>query len=90
MTLLVPLLLGSFRAKADVAVTDERIKEERLSFQSFAPWSPRTHLNADVAMVYGIDKTLPERLETWRQHGYRVEVMTGASWGEYQDYLYGR
>jgi hypothetical protein len=41
-------------------------------------------------MVYGIDKTLPERMETWRKRGYRVQVMTGVSWGEYQDYLYGR
>ena len=41
-------------------------------------------------MVYGIDKTLPERLRTWREHGYRIHLMTGVSWGEYQDYLYGR
>jgi hypothetical protein len=41
-------------------------------------------------MVYGIDKSLPERIETWRKRGYRIHVMTGVSWGEYQDYLYGR
>ncbi|MDF2441003.1 MAG: hypothetical protein JWN98_1987 [Abditibacteriota bacterium] len=69
---------------------EERTREERLSFQSFAPWSPRTHLDADVAMVYGVDRTLPERIETWRKRGYRIHVMTGVSWGEYQDYLYGR
>jgi len=28
------------------------------------------HLNADVAMVYGIDKMLPERIKTWRDRGY--------------------
>jgi len=32
----------------------ERAAEERLSFQTNGPWSPRTNLNADVAMVYGI------------------------------------
>jgi hypothetical protein len=41
-------------------------------------------------LVYGIDKSLPQRIETWRDHGYRIHVMTGVSWGEYQDYLYGR
>ena len=28
--------------------------------------------------------------QTWRDHGYRIHVMTGVSWGGYQDYLYGR
>jgi hypothetical protein len=40
--------------------------------------------------VYGIDSSLPERIQTWRDHGYRIHVMTGVSWGQYQDYLYGR
>ena len=41
-------------------------------------------------MVYGIDATLPERVKSWREHGYHVQLMTGVAWGEYQDYLYGR
>lgn len=64
--------------------------EERLSFQTQESFDPRVNLNADVAMVYGIDKTLPERLATWKARGYIPEVMTGVSWGEYQDYYYGR
>ena len=43
-----------------------------------------------MAIVYGIDTNLPARIETWREHGYRIHVMTGVAWGEYQDYLYGR
>ncbi|MCY2952125.1 MAG: hypothetical protein NTU53_09130, partial [Planctomycetota bacterium] len=69
---------------------DERREEERLSFQTGGPWSARVNLNADVAMVYGVDKRLPDRMETWKKRGYRIQVMTGVSWGEYQDYLYGR
>ena len=69
---------------------DERREEERLSFQTGKPWSARVNLNADVAMVYGVDKRLPDRMETWKKRGYRIQVMTGVSWGEYQDYLYGR
>ena len=64
--------------------------EERLSFQTQDPYRPRVHLNADVAMVYGIDKTLPDRIKTWRDKGYTVHVMTGVAWGEYQDYYFGR
>jgi hypothetical protein len=63
---------------------------ERTSFQTSKAWSPPGNLRADVAMVYGIDKSLPERVKSWRERGYRVHLMTGVSWGEYQDYLYGR
>jgi hypothetical protein len=65
-------------------------REERLSFQAKDPYRPRVHLNADVAMVYGIDQTLPQRIKSWRDQGYIIHVMTGCSWGEYQDYYFGR
>lgn len=63
---------------------------ERTCFQTGAPWSEKSDLRSDVAICYGIDPKLPERIETWREHGYRIHVMTGVSWGNYQDYLYGR
>jgi hypothetical protein len=68
----------------------ERTLDERLSFQTSGPWSARTNLNADVAMVYGIGPRMPGNIETWRQHGYIVHVMTGVAWGQYQDYLNGQ
>ena len=40
-------------------------------------------------MVYGIDETMPERIKSWQDHGYRVAVMTGVAWGRYGDYLRG-
>src|SRR6202142_1783919 len=63
---------------------------ERTCFQTGAPWSPKGNLGSDVAIVYGIDANLPARIATWREHGYRIHVMTGVAWGQYQDYLYGR
>src|SRR5438094_136309 len=72
------------------ALADRPQSEERLSFQAEDPYRPRVHLNADVAMVYGIDKTLPQRIKGWRDKGYIVHVMTGVAWGEYQDYYFGR
>ena len=48
------------------------------------------NLNADIAMAYGIDATLPQRLATWKAHGYLPQVMTGVSWGQYGDFYHGR
>lgn len=63
---------------------------ERTCFQTGQGYSDNGNLRSDVAIVYGIDPGLPGRIQTWRDHGYRIHVMTGVSWGEYQDYLYGR
>jgi hypothetical protein len=76
--------------RAVTGLTNRPQKEERLSFQTHHPYRPRVHLNADVAMVYGIDKTLPERIKSWSDKGYTVHVMTGVAWGEYQEYYFGR
>ncbi len=83
----------SVPAAQDVAADKDgnaRRLEERLTFQASGQWSPRTNVNADVAMAYGIDPSLPARLDSWRQHGYKVQTMTGVAWGAYQDYLDGR
>lgn len=63
---------------------------ERTCFQTGQAWSENGNLRSDVAIVYGIDPGLPDRIRTWRDRGYRIHVMTGVSWGHYQDYLYGR
>src|SRR6476646_9311978 len=75
---------------ASGAAVSQRAVDERLSFQTHRPWSPRINLDADVAMVYGIGADLPARMASWRDHGYRVQVMTGVAWGQYQDYLDGQ
>lgn len=63
---------------------------ERTVFQTGSTYSDRINLRADVAIVYGIDKTMPDRVKAWRDRGYRVHLMTGVAWGGYQDYYYGR
>ncbi len=63
---------------------------ERTCFQTGKAWGPNGNLRSDVAVVYGIDPTLPERVESWRKRGYKVHLMTGVAWGQYQDYLYGK
>jgi len=81
-------LLAATPAPAQTA--DPRQKEERTSFQTHAPWDPGLQLPADVAMVYGVDESMPDRIRQWKERGYIVHLMTGVSWGQYQDYLYGR
>ena len=57
--------------------------------QERAPYSPMIDLRCDFVMVYGIDPSMPERVRAFREQGYVVHLMTGISWGEYQDYLDG-
>ena len=63
---------------------------ERTCFQTGKAWTENGDLRSDVAICYGIDTTISNRIATWRDHGYRIHVMTGVAWGQYQDYLYGR
>ena len=88
MLLLFPIALAA-QSNAGERDLDARRAEERLSFQTGQPWTPRTNLNADVAMVYGIGAQMVPNLQSWRQHGYIADVMTGVAWGQYQEYLSG-
>lgn len=65
-------------------------QQERTVFQTSSPYNDRINLRADVAIVYGFDQGMPERVKGWRQRGYKVHLMTGVAWGEYQDYYFGR
>ena len=91
---LLVILLTAFSALAAespvIFPPDPQQELERTCFQTAAPWSGIANLRSDVVLVYGIDAKLPQRIQTWRDCGYRIHVMTGVSWGSYQDYLYGR
>jgi hypothetical protein len=84
-----PFIITCAARAADPA-TQPSNPEPRLSFQTSAPWSPRININADIAMVYGVTPTTEERIRSWKQHGYTINLMTGVAWGEYQDYIFGR
>jgi hypothetical protein len=92
--LLLVLLLATCSALAadtlSVFPPDPQQDLERTCFQTGQPWSGIADLRSDVVLVYGIDPRLPDRIQSWREHGYRIHVMTGVAWGSYQDYLYGR
>ncbi|SFI49336.1 hypothetical protein SAMN02799624_01032 [Paenibacillus sp. UNC496MF] len=63
---------------------------EWTGFQESRPYGPNYDLRTDFVMVYGIGEDLPERIEGWKKAGYTIHLMTGVSWGQYQDYLYSR
>ena len=52
--------------------------------QDNSPWSPKTDLQYDFIMVYGVDADMPARIAKYREKGYVVHLMTGSAWGEYQ------
>ena len=58
-------------------------------FQERAPYDEAYDLRTDFVMVYGLDDSTPGRIARWREAGYRIQLMTGISWGTYQDYLEG-
>ncbi len=81
--------LASTQSQTDAKLAARRA-DQRLTFQTGDPWTPRINLNADVAMVYGIGPKLPGLVTSWRDRGYIVDLMTGVAWGGYQDYLDGK
>ncbi|MFT4113250.1 hypothetical protein [Silvibacterium sp.] len=63
--------------------------DDTLIFQTSQGWSPRVNVEAGTVMTYGINEDLPDRIRSWKNHGYRVALMTGVAWGTYGDYLRG-
>lgn len=64
-------------------------KEEKTGYQESRPLIPSIDLGCDFVMVYGTDDTMPDRIRQFARAGYVVHLMTGISWGSYQDYLSG-
>ncbi|ANS74106.1 hypothetical protein AWM70_05545 [Paenibacillus yonginensis] len=71
-------------------MTGRTRKEERTGFQEGSTFGPAYDLQVDFVMVYGINESMPRRIREWAERGYRVHLMTGVSWGGYQDYLNGK
>ena len=63
--------------------------EERTGVQEASAFSREFDVQSDFVMVYGFHD-LKNRIAKWKKRGYVIHLMTGVSWGEYQDYLYGR
>ena len=62
---------------------------ERTTFQQHGPIQPDFDLRTDAAMPYGIADNELAALESYKDAGYVMHLMTGISWGNYTDYLDG-
>jgi hypothetical protein len=82
------LLLALTLSSTAIAQTVPQ-SNDTLIFQTGNVWSPRVNVEAGTVMTYGINEGLPDRIRSWKEHGYRVAVMTGVAWGTYGDYLRG-
>ncbi|MDD8051865.1 MAG: hypothetical protein PHG55_11020 [Verrucomicrobiota bacterium] len=77
-------------ARGAVEPDSELRAGEWTSFQTATPWDATIDIRSDLAIVYGVNSSLPARVQSWREQGYRVALMTGVAWGGYQDYIEGR
>ncbi|RFZ84133.1 hypothetical protein DYU05_00405 [Mucilaginibacter terrenus] len=67
---------------------------QKTAFQTSSPWIPQIDVRSDIAIVYGVNDrpgmTFEQRVQSWRDHGYQTQFMTGIAWGEYKDYFLGK
>jgi hypothetical protein len=80
MLLIMALMTGISTEAEDGNVRDYTC------FQTAAPWDQAIDIGSDVAIVYGVNASFPDRVRQWRNRGYTVSMMTGISWGGYDDY----
>ena len=94
ISFILPLLVSG----CDTSNINEKKNEsggEKTAFQTSGQWKPVTDVRADVAIVYGsgdnrrTGMTFEERVQSWRDRGYKTHFMTGIAWGNYQDYFTG-
>lgn len=66
---------------------------EKTAFQTGSPWRPEIDVRSDIAIVYGANDhpgmSFTQRLQSWRDHGYLTQFMTGMAWGDYLDFYKG-
>ena len=63
---------------------------EKTGYQESGHYHGKIDVGCDFVMVYGTGADMPERIKEYKDQGYVVHLMTGISWGGYQDYLFGR
>ena len=63
---------------------------ERTGFQQAGPYGAGFDLRTDFVMPYGISDRAISLIPRWGDANYVLHMMTGVSWGEYQDFLDGK
>ncbi len=69
-------------------------RAEKTAFQTSTYWMPEIDVRSDIAIIYGAndhaDMSFSERLNSWREHDYTTQFMTGMAWGDYFDFYSGK
>lgn len=86
MLRLVLCTMGMCCTAVFAAWAGEKDIRDHTCFQTAAPYSPELDIGSDVALVYGVNSSFADRVAQWRARGYTVGMMTGISWGGYDDY----
>jgi hypothetical protein len=72
---------------------DDLSTREKTAFQTGQQWMPEIDVNADIAIVYGVQDrpglSFEERIASWADRGYQTHFMTGIAWGHYKEYFSG-
>ncbi len=89
LLIIFALLTLSKELMAETPPKDAKQHLERTCFQNSGAYDPAIDIKSDVAIVYGINPSLSERVDSWRKEGYIIHVMTGIAWGGYGDFLDG-
>ncbi len=63
---------------------------ERTGFQQAGPYGPGYDLRTDFVMPYGISDHAISLIPRWIEAQYVPHLMTGVSWGGYEDFLDGK
>lgn len=88
----VPIALVLLLGGASLPASAQTV-QERTTFQTAARWKPTTDIQSDVVLCYGTQPdnglSFEQRVQSWRDRGYKTHFMTGIAWGDYQDYFTG-
>jgi len=68
-------------------------QREKTAFQTLSGWKPTLDVRSDVVMVYGAGDyttlSFHDRVNSWRDHGYTTQFMSGIAWGGFAPYFEG-
>jgi len=68
-------------------------QREKTAFQTLSGWKPTLDVRSDVVMVYGAGDyttlSFHDRVNSWRDHGYTTQFMSGFAWGGFAPYFEG-
>ncbi|MDR3110949.1 MAG: hypothetical protein LBU65_14870 [Planctomycetaceae bacterium] len=82
------LLVVNTQAESPDLLGDRSL--ERTTFQQSGQLQPEFDLRTDAVMPYGISQSALANLDSYKNAGYVLHLMTGVAWGQYEDYLDGK